>query len=423
MRRLDRYIARSVWFSVLLVLLVVVGIDALSAFIDESQDRSESYSFAEIARYVAYSLPGRCYEYIPFAALIGSLIGLGQLASSSELVVMRAAGVSNGRLARVVLMHAVLIAALGFALGEFVAPAAEQAAQSTRALALYADRQADREAGIWKRDNDAFLRVEAVEGEERIFGVSVWEFDEDGSLKRALFADRGEYALLDGVLNNGASVGAEADNVGVSGGTITTPEEASEIVVGGAASAVNDPHRRALIPALARRMGDLAGLDTGTSPGGWRLEDVAISFPNERPIVTEQRPSLFLPSNITPRVLTLENVAPGQLALDDLIGYADFLRRQGQDTADFQLALWRKLLQPLAVAALVLVAISFVFGPLRDGTLGFRIFAGVMVGVLFRLSQDLLGPASLVFGFAPLYAAAIPIGLCTLTGLWLLRRA
>ena len=72
---------------------------------------------------------------------------------------------------------------------------------------------------------------------------------------------------------------------------------------------------------------------------------------------------------------------------------------------------------------LVLVAISFIFGPLRDGTMGFRIFAGVIVGIVFRTSQDLLGPASLVFGFSPLYAALIPIAVCLLFGMALLQRA
>jgi lipopolysaccharide export system permease protein len=351
-RRLDRYIARSVWLSVLLVLLVVVGIDALSAFIDESQDRSESYGFLQIASYVVYTLPGRIYEYVPFAALIGSLIGLGNLASSSELVVMRAAGVSNGRLARVVLFHALLMAGLGFALGEYVAPEAEQTAQSSRALALYADRQGDSETGIWKRDERMFLRVEALQGSRRVFGISVFEWGADGRLARALFADRGDY-----------------------------------------------------------------------QSGGWLLSDVRISYPGVAGVETATQEQLFLTSNVTPQVLMLENVAPGQLTLNDLVGYSAFLRSQGQDTADFELALWRKLLQPVAIAALVLVAISFVFGPLRDGTLGFRIFAGVMVGVLFRLSQDLLGPASLVFGFAPLYAAVLPVVLCAGLGLLLLRRA
>ena len=93
------------------------------------------------------------------------------------------------------------------------------------------------------------------------------------------------------------------------------------------------------------------------------------------------------------------------------------------DSDDYQLALWGKILQPAAIGALVLVAISFIFGPLREGTMGFRIFAGVIVGIVFRTSQDLLAPASLVFGFAPIYAALVPILLCVAAGMLLLLRA
>lgn len=351
MRRLNRYVARTVWLSILLVLLVIVGIDALSAFIDESDSRSATYGFAEIGRYVMLTIPRRFYEFIPYAALIGALVGLGQLASTSELVVMRAAGISNGRLSWMVLQQAMIIAVLGFLLGEYVAPAAEQQAQSGRALARYAGKQVDTGQGIWRRDGALFFHVQAVSGDDEVFGVTAYEFSPEGWMRRALFADTGRY---DGQV--------------------------------------------------------------------WNLQDVKISDFHKDAVSQSIENELRLPSNITPKILSLENVAPSQLPLVDLIDYAEFLRSQGEDTADFELATWRKLIQPAAVAALVLIAISFVFGPLRDGTLGFRIFAGVMVGILFRLSQDLLGPASLVFGFPPLYAALAPVLACLLAGLYFLRK-
>ncbi|MFT4874642.1 MAG: lipopolysaccharide export system permease protein, partial [Congregibacter sp.] len=59
MGRLNRYVARTVWLSILLVLLVIVGIDGLSAFIDESDSRSATYGFAEIGRYVLLTMPRR----------------------------------------------------------------------------------------------------------------------------------------------------------------------------------------------------------------------------------------------------------------------------------------------------------------------------------------------------------------------------
>lgn len=352
MRRIDTYIARTVWLSILLVLMVIVGIDALSAFIDEADHRSDTYGFAEIGRYVLLTLPGRAYEFIPFAALIGALVGLGQLASTSELVVMRASGISNLRLAWIVMRQALLLAVIGFLIGEYLAPHAEQRAQRDRAVALYADRQLSAEQGIWRRDGRLFMHVRAIAADDSIFGVTVYDFRDDGWLQRAIFADR--------------------------------------------------------------------GLHTGSA---WTLRDVAITDFGNSDLARETLDEAIVTTSISPRILTLENVAPGQLALDDLVAYAEYLRGQGEDAGSFELATWRKLLQPAAVAALVLVAISFVFGPLRDGTLGFRIFAGVMTGILFRLSQDLLGPASLVYGFSPAYAAIAPVALCFAAGLLLLRRA
>ena len=120
--------------------------------------------------------------------------------------------------------------------------------------------------------------------------------------------------------------------------------------------------------------------------------------------------------------LTLDVVEPETLPVLELWPYAQYLKQQGMVFVDIELAFWRKLLQPLATLGLVLVAMSFIFGPLREGTMGARIFVGVIVGVVFRISQDFFGPASLIFGYDPLVAALVPIAVCWLGGTWLLWR-
>jgi lipopolysaccharide export system permease protein len=127
--------------------------------------------------------------------------------------------------------------------------------------------------------------------------------------------------------------------------------------------------------------------------------------------------------NLSPDLLQVITMEPDQLSVTGLWAYAQYLDKQGQESGDYSLAFWRKVLQPLASLSLVVVAISFIFGPLRDSTMGFRVFAGVLVGIIFRTSQDLLGPASLVYDFAPLLAVLIPILLCLMVGLFLIRRA
>ncbi len=352
MRRLDRYIGKTVLGAIGIVLLIIVGLDAVGAFVDEIGAVSETYTFAQVLLYVALTLPGRFYEYMPFAALVGCLIGLGQLASSSELVVMRSAGVSTGRLVWLTMKPALLMAVLGFVIGETVAPATDRAAEQRRALAQDPESLKTGGGGMWNREGDTFIHVNTLDADGVIYGVQLLQFNDDLELLSALRASRANY---------------------------------------------HGSH--------------------------WMLEDVNKTDFSSWETTRSSHEQLRWDTAMTPDVLTLEVVSPSQLSIADLYRYSRYLAQQGLDSDDYQLALWNKLLQPLAVGALVLIAISFIFGPLREGTMGFRIFAGVLIGIVFSTSQDLLGPASLVFGFPPVYAASIPIALCFIAGILLLRRA
>jgi lipopolysaccharide export system permease protein len=335
-----------------LILLIIVGLDAVGEFVEEIGDVSDTYTFGQVALYVMLTLPGRFYEFIPFAALIGCLMGLGQLASSSELVVMRAAGVSTGRLVWIAMKPALLVAVLGFLTGEYVAPLSDQIAERHRSLAQDPESLSKGGRGLWNREGDTFLHFNALDAEGVVYGVRLLQFDQGLELRSALRAARAIYR------------------------------------------------------------GD-----------HWLLENVAKTDFSSWETTRTSHDQLRWDTGITPDILTIEVVAPSQLSISDLYRYSRYLTQQGLDSDDYQLALWNKLLQPAAVGALVLVAISFVFGPLREGTMGFRIFTGVLIGIVFSTSQDLLGPASLVFGFPPIYAAIIPTGICFVAGVLLLRRA
>ena len=71
---------------------------------------------------------------------------------------------------------------------------------------------------------------------------------------------------------------------------------------------------------------------------------------------------------------------------------------------------------------MVLVACSFIFGPLRSVTMGLRIISGILAGLGFRYLQDFAGYASLIYHFSPLLAAGLPIALSLLWGIVALRR-
>ena len=90
MRLISGYIGREVFNSISIALLVIVGLDAVTAVIDETDAIRNNYNFSDVLIYVSITIPSRVHEYIPVATLVGCLFGLGQLANNSELIVMRA---------------------------------------------------------------------------------------------------------------------------------------------------------------------------------------------------------------------------------------------------------------------------------------------------------------------------------------------
>lgn len=157
--------------------------------------------------------------------------------------------------------------------------------------------------------------------------------------------------------------------------------------------------------------------------GRWRL--LGVSSSQWLPAGVQASRAVTVPwkTALTPEFLRLVTLEPEHLSLTSLYEYAGYLARQGLRSDVYFLEFWKKLLAPLAVVSMVLIACSFVFGPLRSVPMGQRIMAGVMTGLLFRYGQDFSGYASLVFQFSPLMAALVPVLLCLGLGGYALSRA
>lgn len=124
MVKLDRYIGKSVLVAILAVSGIILGLASLFAFIDEMKSTSSSYTMLDVLSFVLLTAPRRLYEMLPVAALIGCLIGLGSLASNSELTIMRAAGVSTRRIVWAVMKPMLVLMLVGILIGEYLAPRA-----------------------------------------------------------------------------------------------------------------------------------------------------------------------------------------------------------------------------------------------------------------------------------------------------------
>ena len=164
--------------------------------------------------------------------------------------------------------------------------------------------------------------------------------------------------------------------------------------------------------------------ELGSERSYWLLEKVTITEITNTENLIHELPSQHWQTNLTPKLLSTEIlVQPDKMSIKELNEKIAYMRNEGLNSGKFELGFWGKVFQPLATISLVFVAISFVFGPLREATMGMRVVTGLIIGIAFKFLQDLLSPASLVFGFWPIVASLIPISICLVSGYYLLKRA
>ncbi len=157
--------------------------------------------------------------------------------------------------------------------------------------------------------------------------------------------------------------------------------------------------------------------------GDWLLKNVIVTNLSDG-LIRREIPEMVWETTLTPELLNTEIlVEPDKMSILELRHKINYMQSEGLNTGKFELGFWTKIFQPLASLSLVFVAISFIFGPLRESTMGMRVVSGLITGILFKFVQDLLSPASLVFGFPPMLATLIPIMICLATGVLLLKRA
>nr|WP_306416389.1 MULTISPECIES: LPS export ABC transporter permease LptG [unclassified Vibrio] len=141
----------------------------------------------------------------------------------------------------------------------------------------------------------------------------------------------------------------------------------------------------------------------------WTMSDVQItSFEDDVQITKESLPSYSWETSLAPDKLAIVTVKPEELSLSGLYDYVSYLKASEQDASRYELAFWRKVTQPISIAVMMLMALSFIFGPLRSVTMGARILSGVIAGFTFYISSEFFGPVSLVYQIPPVFGAVAP---------------
>ena len=180
---LSGYLMRTILSSTLLVLMVLLALATLFEFIGELDNKMGDYGVPQALLYSILRLPQLSFQMLPMATLIGALLGLGGLAGNSELVVMRSAGLSVGRLAGMVALTGVVIMIITALIGEYIGPPLDYFARTMRNEARFQQDERNSGHAAWVKDGSVILHLERVNSEFEFGGIYMFRFNEDNSLK------------------------------------------------------------------------------------------------------------------------------------------------------------------------------------------------------------------------------------------------
>jgi lipopolysaccharide export system permease protein len=143
--------------------------------------------------------------------------------------------------------------------------------------------------------------------------------------------------------------------------------------------------------------------------GQWNLEKVKVTELGPDSATVSSAPSWSWQSVLQPSILTVYQVAPERLALSTLYDNIRVLNTSAQKTSRFEIAFWSKVLYPLAVLVMMILALPFAQFQRRAGGVGFRLFAGTMLGLAFWLIERLFSYLGVLNDWPPFFSAAFPL--------------
>ena len=346
------YVSRRILLSMLGMTALLVVLQMLFSYIGQIPDFKGEYGASEALQLVWQRLPITIVDMLPLGTLLGAVMGLGTLATTSELIIMRAAGQSVWQITRWVLRPALVLALLMLALNEWAVPRSYEQSENLRREARGVHVVAEI-IGYWHRDGNQFAHVSRARADGVLEQTRIYQFDPQRQLLQVQTGAQGRFVQR----------------------------------------------------------------------GRWQLEQVnVLTLQPDGRLTRQQQAATPWRVNIEPRFLHMATADPEYLAPSRLYNMAQYSQRQGQSGGVYWLNFWQKMLSPLAVLAMTLVACAFIFGPLRSQSLGFRVVIALFTGLLFRYIQDFMGYAGLVYHAPILLMVLLPIGLTLLAGAYVLRR-
>jgi len=307
--------------------------------------------------------------------LIGSIYVFAMLASQSEFTILRIAGldVKKGLIALTKISLPLVV--LTLIMSEWAGPYTEAKSEQIRMKALGATYSSQFKTGVWVKDR---LRDEDGSGPVRpgVRYVNVGKVDKDndiGDIRMYEFSDT--YNLL----SIRTAPSGHFDETGI-----------------------------------------------------WVLNDVTETRFKEtkqtdplNPVFSAQtftHPILTLESEVTPQILSVLLISPEKMSILSLGRFIAHLNENNQDTQRHSIAFWKKVIYPFTIFVMLALALPFAYLKVRAGSVGIKVFGGIMLGMSFQLFNSLFSNVGLLSAWPAFLTALIPPMLYFLLALFALRR-
>ena len=346
------------------IALVALGFLALFLFfdlVDELQYLGRKsdlvanniYEIRHALLYVALLIPNHLYELLPISVLIGTIFVMARLAQSSEYTILRTSGLGPWRALRLLLALGAFFVLLSFAVGDYIAPASDRAAQLLKAR--YQNKITIGQTGAWLKERQAYnnyvVNVKALSPDNEMQGVQIFEFNNKGLIVSTTQAAVASFS------NGDAWLLSQVERV--------------EFDVRADPVAAGKPHETGRINR------------TNLESFRWR-------------------------NSLSAEMVSVALLKPERMATIDLFNYVRHLDANGQTAQRYEIEFWKKVFYPLSCLVMVVLALPFAYLHFRSGGIAAYVFAGVMIGISFFLLNNVFGYIGNLRNWQPWLAAATP---------------
>jgi len=338
----ERYITKTLLSFTLVVLVIWLGVYSFFNFLSEMSSIGQvNYTILEAFRYIALQIPEVAYKHASPVILLGCVLGMGHLATTSQLLVLRVSGMSIFKLTILTIKTALIFVIAVIAIGEIFAPMASEEAERGRSKALDIATASQSQEGFWIRDGENFINVQKNIDGKLFSGVTVIEVN---SLNKIATILTSEQAIFDG------------------------------------------------------KSLDMKNIEIFSIDSNKIIDDISL----------KERNSYNKTVSFDQDQIDSLKKEPEDLTTWNIIKQIQFLSENKLRSGIFEVELYKRLIKPITLVAMILLAMLFIFGSTRDVTLGRKIFFGVSVGLSFELLSRIGGAMSLSFDFNPVMSAVLP---------------